>query len=50
MPPALSLEPVQREYPVAAIVDGEYYGLNWTVEYGWADGTLDAYPDWLEVA
>jgi hypothetical protein len=36
-------------FPAAAAIDGDEKGLNWSAEGGWADGTSDSYPDWLEV-
>jgi hypothetical protein len=36
-------------YPVAAIIDGERRGSNWTAGGGWADGTAHAAPDWVQI-
>src|SRR5438105_3825196 len=36
-------------YPVVAINDNERAGVNWGNGGGWADGTFDTYPDWVEI-
>ena len=36
-------------YPASGAIDGDAAGIRWTVGGGWADGTKDQYPDWLEV-
>jgi bacillolysin len=36
-------------YPASSAIDGEHRGLNWGSGGGWADGTRDEYPDWLQV-
>src|SRR4029078_9416211 len=29
--------------------NGDRKGVNWTAGGGWADGTQDQYPDWVEI-
>jgi hypothetical protein len=36
-------------YSAAAVIDNERAGANWTRGGGWADDTIDAYPDWVQV-
>jgi hypothetical protein len=36
-------------WPAAGAINGDRKGLNWGEGGGWADGTANAYPDWLEV-
>jgi hypothetical protein len=36
-------------FPVAAVINNERAGANWTAGGGWADGTIDVYPDWVQV-
>jgi hypothetical protein len=36
-------------YPASATIDGDRKGTNWSAGGGWADGTIEQYPDWLEV-
>jgi hypothetical protein len=36
-------------YPVAAVNNGDRKGLNWAAGGGWADSTLNAYPDWVQI-
>ncbi len=36
-------------YPSAAINNNERAGANWGNGGGWADGTSNAYPDWVEI-
>jgi glucose/arabinose dehydrogenase len=36
-------------YSAAATINGERAGANWTRGGGWADDTIDAYPDWVQV-
>jgi hypothetical protein len=38
------------DFPVAAVVNGERTGANWGAGGGWADATIGAYPDFLEIA
>jgi uncharacterized delta-60 repeat protein len=37
------------DFPIAAVIDGERAGASWAHGGGWADGTVDAYPDWMQV-
>jgi hypothetical protein len=37
-------------FPVRAVIDNERAGRNWTAGGGWADATIDAYPDWAQVS
>jgi hypothetical protein len=37
-------------YPIAAIIDGDRRGTNWTAGGGWADGTVNAAPDWVQLS
>jgi hypothetical protein len=37
-------------YPASAVIDNERAGMKWSNGGGWADATLDTYPDWIEVA
>ena len=36
-------------FPVAAIIDGERAGRNWSAGGGWADASSGQYPDWVQV-
>src|SRR4029077_7102429 len=36
-------------HPVAAINNNERAGLSWGNGGGWADGTPNAYPDWVQI-
>jgi hypothetical protein len=36
-------------FPVSAVNNGERAGANWTQGGGWADSTVDSYPDWVQV-
>jgi hypothetical protein len=36
-------------FPVAAVNNGERAGFNWSNGGGWADGTIDSYPDWVQI-
>jgi YVTN family beta-propeller protein len=36
-------------FPVSAVINGERAGANWTAGGGWADSTVDSYPDWVQV-
>jgi hypothetical protein len=40
---------VYRDRIAAATIDGNAVGLIWSNGGDWADATLDAHPDWLEV-
>ena len=40
---------LNASFPVAAIIDGDETGANWSAGGGWADGTLNQYPDWVQV-
>jgi hypothetical protein len=46
---ALASSQLNSDYPVAAINDGERAGVNWTHGGGWADGTVNQWPDWVEI-
>jgi hypothetical protein len=37
-------------YPVSAIINDERTGANWGHGGGWADGTLNVWPDYVEIA
>ena len=37
-------------YPASATINGDRKGLNWGAGGGWNDGTVNQYPDWIEVA
>ena len=37
------------DFSPAGAIDGDRTGLNWEHGGGWADGTRNTYPDWLEV-
>ncbi|HEV7903688.1 MAG TPA: S8 family serine peptidase [Pyrinomonadaceae bacterium] len=39
----------QGIYTAASTINGDRKGLNWGGGGGWNDGTLDAFPDWLQV-
>ena len=34
-------------FPAQSVIDGDTTGRNWTAGGGWADATLDQYPDWI---
>jgi hypothetical protein len=36
-------------FPASAIINGDRRGANWGAGGGWADGTLDVLPDWVQV-
>src|SRR5437867_3071511 len=36
-------------FPVRAVNDGDRLGLNWGNGGGWADGTANVWPDWVEI-
>jgi hypothetical protein len=36
-------------FPANAVIDGDRLGANWGAGGGWNDGTLNSYPDWVEV-
>ena len=38
-----------NNYPVRAVNDGDRLGLNFGIGGGWADGTTDVWPDWVEI-
>ena len=37
-------------YPAAGAINGDRRGIGWGAGGGWNDGTLNASPDWIEVA
>jgi cell division septation protein DedD len=38
-----------NNFPVTAVNDGDRLGLNWGSGGGWADGTPNVWPDWVEI-
>jgi hypothetical protein len=36
-------------YPASSVINGDRKGLGWGSGGGWADGTPNAWPDWVEV-
>jgi hypothetical protein len=38
-----------NNFPVRAVNDGDRLGLNWGNGGGWADGTANVWPDWVEI-
>jgi len=40
---------LNADYPAAATIDGDTAGINWTHGGGWADGTINTWPDSLQV-
>ena len=38
-----------NNFPVMAVNDGDRLGLNWGNGGGWADGTPNVWPDWVEI-
>jgi hypothetical protein len=36
-------------FPASAVINGDRKGMNWSAGGGWADGTMDSWPDWVEV-
>ena len=38
-----------KTYDSTGVVNGERSGLSWGQNGGWADGTPNAFPDWVEV-
>jgi subtilisin family serine protease len=36
-------------YPADSLINGDRKGLQWGSGGGWADGTADVWPDWVEV-
>jgi hypothetical protein len=36
-------------YAVSAVNNGDRKGLNWGAGGGWNDGTLNSYPDWVQI-
>ncbi len=36
-------------YPLSAINDGDRRGANWASGGGWADATVDTFPDWVQI-
>jgi hypothetical protein len=37
-------------FPATAVNNNERRGANWGAGGGWADGTIDSYPDWVQIA
>ena len=37
-------------YPASGAINGDRRGLSWGAGGGWNDGTLNSYPDWIEIA
>ena len=37
-------------YPPAGAINGDRRGVGWGAGGGWNDGTLNSYPDWIEIA
>ncbi|MDQ6618091.1 MAG: Ig-like domain repeat protein, partial [Pseudomonadota bacterium] len=37
------------QFPISAINNNERAGANWGTGGGWNDGTLDVYPDWVQI-
>ena len=37
------------KYPLGAVIDGDRAGALWGNGGGWADATIDSFPDWLQV-
>src|SRR5437764_435425 len=40
---------LSTNFPVRAVNDGDRLGLNWGNGGGWADGTVNVWPDWVEI-
>src|SRR6266436_5102841 len=38
-----------NNFPLRAVNDGDRLGLNWGNGGGWADGTVNVWPDWVEI-
>ena len=36
-------------FPASAVINGDRKGVGWGSGGGWNDGTLNVWPDWLEV-
>jgi hypothetical protein len=41
---------LSANYPASAVTNGDRRGTSWGAGGGWNDGTLNAGPDWIEVA
>jgi hypothetical protein len=37
------------DYPVTSVNNGDRKGLNWANGGGWNDGTINVYPDWVQI-
>jgi hypothetical protein len=37
------------DFPVSAIINNVRTGANWGVSGGWNDGTVNAWPDWVQI-
>jgi len=37
------------KYPLGGVIDGDRAGALWGNGGGWADATIDNFPDWLQV-
>ncbi len=46
---ALASSVYSSAYPVAAVNDGQRSGVNWGNGGGWADGTANTQPDWVQI-
>jgi uncharacterized protein YqjF (DUF2071 family) len=46
---ALASSTYSAGYPVSAVNNNERAGVNWGNGGGWADGTLNVYPDWVQI-
>ena len=46
---AIASSTYSNNFPVRAVNDGDRLGLNWGNGGGWADGTANVWPDWVEI-
>jgi hypothetical protein len=46
---AVASSTLNANFPAAATINGDRKGQGWGSGGGWNDGTLNAWPDWLEV-
>jgi hypothetical protein len=46
---ALASSTLDSGYPAGSVINGDRQGLAWGSGGGWADGTANTWPDWVEV-
>ncbi|MFT3790518.1 MAG: discoidin domain-containing protein [Rudaea sp.] len=40
---------VNSSYPVSSVIDGDRKGATWGNGGGWNDGTINVFPDWVQI-